>query len=119
MNYLHEQGYKPEVDSDGDVKFKYEGRTYYLLVKTKRVFTIIRVLSDEDACSERTLEILTKTIKGFYNVTILPSSSCKTVTFSSRSFVDDPDDWKGIFEISLNSVNNSIETAKGYYSEEE
>ena len=118
MNYLHEQGYKPEVDSDDDVKFKYEGRTYYLLVKTKRVFTIIRQLTDEDACSERVLKILIKTHKDFYNVTILPTSSCDRITFSSRSFVDDPDDWKGIFKISLNSVKNSIETAKEYYSEE-
>ena len=119
MNYLHEQGYKPEVDSDGDVRFKNEGRTYYLLVKTKRVFTIIRQLQDEDACSKRTLEILIKTHRNFYNVTILPTSSCDRIIFSSRSFVDDPDDWKGIFKISLNSVKNSVETAKEYYSEEE
>ena len=115
MNYLHEQGYKPEVDEDDDVKFMYEGRTYYLLVNTKRVFTVMRLLSHKDACNERVSKTLIKTHKDFYNVTILPTSSCNGIIFSSRSFVNDPDDWKGIFQISLNSVKNSIETSQDYH----
>lgn len=30
MNYLLKEGYQPEVDEDGDVRFKREGRTYYI-----------------------------------------------------------------------------------------
>jgi len=32
MDYLEEEGYKPELDSDGDVQFKSEGKTYFINV---------------------------------------------------------------------------------------
>ena len=32
INYLKAEGFSPNVDSDGDVAFKYEGRTYYIIV---------------------------------------------------------------------------------------
>lgn len=32
MDYLTGEGYRPEVDSDGDVSFKREGLTYYIIV---------------------------------------------------------------------------------------
>lgn len=32
MDYLEEEGYKPEIDSDGDVQFKAEGKTYFINV---------------------------------------------------------------------------------------
>ncbi len=30
--YLRDEGYKPETDTDGDVRFKSEGLTYYILI---------------------------------------------------------------------------------------
>jgi hypothetical protein len=35
VSYLKEQGYQPEVDSDGDVRFKAEGITFYINVDEK------------------------------------------------------------------------------------
>ncbi len=35
MNYLSTEGYSPVVDKDGDVKFKYEGRVYFIIVTEK------------------------------------------------------------------------------------
>lgn len=32
LSYLREQGYQPEIDSDGDVMFKAEGSSYYIIV---------------------------------------------------------------------------------------
>jgi hypothetical protein len=32
LAYLRTEGYSPEVDSDGDIKFKAEGRTLYIIV---------------------------------------------------------------------------------------
>lgn len=31
MNILVGEGFRPEIDSDGDIKFKYEGGTYYVI----------------------------------------------------------------------------------------
>ena len=117
MNYLEEQGYKPEVDEDGDVTFKFEGKRYYLFVKTNRVFTLVRFLSDDDSCSERSQKAISKTSGSFYNISIHALLSCKTISFSSRSFLKEKDDWKDFFTVSLNSVKNSIESAKDFYVE--
>ena len=32
MDYLRGEGYRPEIDKDGDVLFKYEGGTYFIFV---------------------------------------------------------------------------------------
>jgi hypothetical protein len=32
LDYLRDEGYRPGLDRDGDIKFKHEGRTYLLLV---------------------------------------------------------------------------------------
>ena len=31
-NYLQQEGYMPEIDSDGDIKFKKEGDTFYVKI---------------------------------------------------------------------------------------
>lgn len=117
MNYLEEQGYKPEVDEDGDVTFKFEGKRYYLFVKTNRVFTLVRFLSDDDSCSERSQKAISKTSGRYLNIAIHALLSCKSISFSSRSFLKEKDDWKDFFTVSLNSVKNSIESAKDFYVE--
>ncbi|GAB4472054.1 MAG: hypothetical protein Kow00124_09640 [Anaerolineae bacterium] len=33
--FLVAEGYRPEIDSDGDVKFKSEGFTYYIIIDEK------------------------------------------------------------------------------------
>ena len=31
-NFLQEEGYVPSIDQDGDITFKYEGKTYYIQI---------------------------------------------------------------------------------------
>lgn len=31
-DYLHNEGYVPSLDAEGDIKFKCEGRTYYIIL---------------------------------------------------------------------------------------
>jgi hypothetical protein len=32
ISYLRDEGYQPSIDSDGDIAFKTEGRTFYIIV---------------------------------------------------------------------------------------
>lgn len=43
MELLTGEGFRPEVDSDGDVRFKYEGRTCYILTGSEddRYFQVV------------------------------------------------------------------------------
>ena len=36
-NWLRNEGFQPEIDSDGDIKFKREGTTYYVEVSKKDI----------------------------------------------------------------------------------
>jgi hypothetical protein len=35
MEYLEAEGFRPDIDKDGDVHFKYEGKHYYILLREK------------------------------------------------------------------------------------
>src|SRR4051794_23566871 len=35
LTTVKQEGYLPEIDKDGDIKFKSEGRTFYLIVEEK------------------------------------------------------------------------------------
>jgi hypothetical protein len=38
MSCLQEQGYQEDIDSDGDIAFKAEGRNFYIIVVQKLQF---------------------------------------------------------------------------------
>ena len=118
MNYLYEQGYKPEVDADGDVKFKKEGKTYYIMVRSPRLFWIGRYLSRENACEKKMLLVLHRVNRTFLNITAAVTSDCSGMIISCKNWVINPDDWKDIFTKSLNSVNNANDASWDYYNEE-
>ena len=118
MNYLHEQGYKPEVDNDGDVKFKSEGKTYYLLVNSPRVFQVARYLSVDNTCENKFLKALSQVNRRFLNITAFAAKDCEGFSVSSRSWIDEPDDWKDIFNFSLITVRKAVISTYKYYAEE-
>lgn len=117
MNYLTEEGYRPEVDSDGDVKFKREGRTYYIMARNKRIFWISVSFSKENACEQKFLLSLDKVNRRFLNVTTAVNSDCNSLSISSRSWIVNPDDWKYILTKSMDSIDNAYEASRDYYND--
>jgi hypothetical protein len=47
VNFLREEGYRPEVDKDGDIVFKYEGGTYIVFVDFRIVYPNFYHIGDE------------------------------------------------------------------------
>lgn len=41
QSYLRSEGYVPEIDNDGDIKFKYEGRTWYIRLQNYDDFVYV------------------------------------------------------------------------------
>jgi hypothetical protein len=43
MSYLSDEGYKPEIDPDGDIRYKAEGKTYCIIIDEKdpRYFRLV------------------------------------------------------------------------------
>jgi hypothetical protein len=117
LSYLTEQGYKPELDDDLDIRFKSEGSTYYIIVKGEKDFTLSKYLNYENACGKTMLLTLNEVNLRFRNVTAYALSSCDAITISSRSWLKNKQDWKSIFSISLKILQNAENASYEYIKE--
>lgn len=63
-SYLRNEGYAPSLDSDGDVKFKYQGNTYYVSAEQYDEGFYVKVsgyMGCEDTNRRAVLEAMNKT----------------------------------------------------------
>ena len=118
MSYLTAEGYLPSIDDDMDIKFKSEGKTYYIFVKSKSSFVLARVIGNDAGCSDVALKAVNKVNSRFRNVTAYLFDSCDGMVVKSVSWLKNEDDYKGdVFRSSLDIVNNAVQASKRYYSE--
>jgi hypothetical protein len=112
--YLSAEGYRPEVDDDGDVSFKSEGRSYFIGVDDKdssffrvclpNIWTIesteerAKVLAAADFATGDT-----KVSK------IFTVSSYKNVWACTELFVARPEDFKGVFNRGMSALQHARE----------
>jgi hypothetical protein len=114
VTYLREEGYRPSVDEDGDVRFKYEGYPFYILVNEEdlELFTMVYLNFWEiESVSERGEALvvasdvnnmlqMVKVCVGDYNVAV-----------RAQSFLATPDDFKLFFNRMLLLM---VAAAKGF-----
>jgi hypothetical protein len=109
--YLQDEGYKPEVDSDGDVRFKKEGRTYVIIVDQddEAFFTVVypqfwkiesederrRVLTSCDHANN-----LSKVAKVF--------TVQDNVWAATEMFVSAPEGFKPVFDRAMSALQNCV-----------
>lgn len=101
VSFLTEKGYSPEVDTDGDIKFTYEDRTFYITIdmKDKKFFRIAK-LGNLELDSESQIA---KAINLCHQVTrdtkVAKVYWLKNVIWaSSELLLEDQDDFKSIFD---------------------
>ena len=117
MGYLTAEGYMPSIDDAGDIKFKSEGKTYYLLVKSKNIFTLAYYQGNKNGCTVPVYKTLNEVSARFLNITTRLFDSCDTIIYKSVSWLDDMDDYKGnVFKFSLRIVKNAAEASGRYYT---
>jgi hypothetical protein len=119
MDYLRGEGYVPSIDDDGDVRFRYEGGTYYIIVMEDDL-KYLRILYPNFWEIESEEELLraystasyvnrtTKIAKVFLN------RSEDDVSIVGETLLDTPEDFKNFFKRILNAVG----TAKADFREE-
>lgn len=75
FNFLKEEGFMPELDSDGDVKFKSEGHTYYISVSKKdenpMYVVLFRSFNYPEDYSAETLVMATRELNLYKGVKIV------------------------------------------------
>jgi hypothetical protein len=97
--YLKEQGYQPEIDSDGDVVFKTEGRNFWIDIDDRDLQSFRIVFSnfwEIESLAEKTkvyeaanyINRTTKVVKVFIN------SREDNVSMDANIFIDKPENFK-------------------------
>ncbi|WP_257658969.1 YbjN domain-containing protein [Parapedobacter lycopersici] len=107
VSHLQKQGYQPEIDSDGDIEFKAEGNTFYIIVDEDDLESF-RILYPSfweiESLSEKAqvynvvnyINRTTKIAKAYLN------SSEDNVSMDVNIFIAEPEDFKPHFRRMVN-----------------
>lgn len=110
-SFLVEQGYRPQIDEDGDVRFKSEGLTYYITVDEKdpEFFRIIfpNFWEIEDETEFMRVLIAINHSNSVCKVTKLFSIN-DNVWASIEAFTASPEDFKDTFSRSISALRNGV-----------
>lgn len=112
-DYLVREGYHPTIDSDGDVIFKHEGKTYYIDVDTgdPQYFRLVYPLFwSIDSTEELALVLfaanhataITKVAK------VYVLSDGKNVSAAIEMFLERPEQFSAVFRRSMSALQASI-----------
>lgn len=115
-DYLTAEGYRPEVDSDGDVSFKREGLTYYIIVTEtdaeffEMALPNIHSIVDEPDRTKAYIAADYSNAKSKVSKVYMVNDD---VWVTVELFIATPDDFKNVFQRAmsalLNGANNFIE----------
>ena len=104
VSYLNTKGYNPEIDQDGDIKFTYNNKRYYITLDVKdpeffRVARLANLKLTTPANITRAKEIchdLTKDLKVTKVYWLNGQIWC-----SSEQYLADPEDYQDLFDRTL------------------
>lgn len=108
MTYLKKEGYGPEVDSDGDIRFKWEGHTFFIAVSEEDPTFFHLILPNiwpVESKAQRT-HVLTAVDRSNYLC-----KACKLcimddwVYVSIEFFLRSPEDFKPIFKRAVEAMD--------------
>jgi hypothetical protein len=101
-SYLKEQGYQSSVDSDGDIEFRSEGRTFYIIVDARDLQSF-RILypnfweiesEEEKARAVKVANYINRTTKV---AKIYLNSKEDDISMDANIFIGKPEDFKLFF----------------------
>lgn len=75
LNFLKEEGFMPEIDTDGDIKFKSEGQYYYISIsktdENPMYVVLFRPFNNPDEYSAETIVMATKHLNLYKGIKVL------------------------------------------------
>lgn len=117
--YLADEGYRPHVDSDGDVVFKHESKTYFVAVREDDLeyFTVVLPNFWEIESERERLQVLIAADAANAKSKVSKIYIIKDNTWAAvELFLNKPENFEKVFPRSLraidNAVNNFIEKMK-------
>lgn len=132
FNFLKEEGFMPELDSDGDIKFKSEGQAYYISVsktdENPMYVVLFRSFSNPDEYSAETIAMASTKLNFYKGVKVLcfdksfrigaelyvrNAEPVKSAFYKLKGIIDSVksdflDECKNVGSVSSSSSSNSI-----------
>ena len=100
LSFLKSEGYIGSIDDDGDIKFKYEGKAYYIWPSKSNYFSMSYYVSNKvDGCSNKIKSIIKKT-NGSLKATSVSAigENCDLIKINIETLLVNPDDYKLLFD---------------------
>jgi len=113
VNFLKEEGYVPNLDSDGDVVFKVEGRSYLIFVdeKDQEFFRLGFINFWKIESEEERTRVYIAASESSANTKVAKVYVVREDTWASiELFVHRPEDFKAVFKRSMSALKASVET---------
>ena len=110
-SYLADEGYRPHVDSDGDVVFKHESKTYFVAVREDDpdYFTIVLPNFWEIENERERLQVLIAADEANAKSKVAKVFIIKDNTWAAiELFLSEPEGFKGVFPRSLRAIDNAV-----------
>jgi len=111
VDFLTEEGYRPEIDSDGDVQFKAEGRTYFINVVEddptyfRVVLANIWPIESEDERVQCLVAVDYSNAKAKVTKSYLVKDN---IWVGIETFIPEAEDFKKIFKRCMSALNNGV-----------
>lgn len=111
MDYLTDEGFRPEIDSDGDVQFKAEGKTYFINVVEddptyfRVVLANIWPIESEEERAQCLVAVDYSNAKSKVAKSYLVKDN---IWVGIEIFIPEADDFKEIFKRSMGALNNGV-----------
>lgn len=104
-SFLTSNGYSPSIDSDGDIKFKHDGGTYYVHFQDYQSEVAVSIYkmynNDTDLSSEALKNICQDIMRDYIMAKLYMSSTYKTIYIEVEALYDTPTQVKDLFESNL------------------
>ena len=109
--FLDKEGYKPEIDDDGDVRFKREGKTYFINVDVEDAICFRLVLANiwpiESEEERQEVRVAMDHCNGMAKVAKAYMVR-DDVWVAIETFIAKPEDFKVIFDRSLSALDHGV-----------
>lgn len=111
MGFLAAEGYRPEIDSDGDVVFKREGKSYFIAVREDdpEFFQIVMPnIWEIENGTERAQVLVAADHSNSLSKVAKVHTLRDNVWVSIELLLNEPEDFKPVFNRSMSAIDNGV-----------
>jgi hypothetical protein len=111
QEFLSDEGYKPELDEDGDVRFKREGKTYFINVEASdpECFRVVLANIWPIESEDERKQVMVAMDHCNAQAKVAKAYMVKdNVWVAIETFIAKPEDFKVIFQRSLSALDHGV-----------